>query len=82
MEYEGEFLFDKKWNGKGYDEKHNIIYELINGTGQVKEYYNNVLYFDGQYLNGRRNGNGKEYNTKGELIYEGEYINGLRKKNK
>ena len=39
------------------------------------------MFFDGQYLNGRRNGYGKAYNTKGELIYEGEYLNGLRKKN-
>ena len=39
LEYEGEYLYDKKWNGKGYDENHNIIYELINGSGKVKEYY-------------------------------------------
>ena len=28
----------KKWNGKGYDENGNVIYELINGNGKVKEY--------------------------------------------
>ena len=28
----------KKWNGKGYDENLNIIYELINGNGKIKEY--------------------------------------------
>ena len=41
LEYEGEFLFGKKYNGKGYDNNGNIIYiiyELINGTGKVKEY--------------------------------------------
>ena len=37
LEYEGEYLYNKKWNGKGYDENGNIIYELINGTGKVKE---------------------------------------------
>ena len=31
LEYEGEYLFNKKWNGKGYDENLNIIYEIING---------------------------------------------------
>ena len=33
LEYEGEYLYGKKWTGKGYDEKHNIIYELNNGNG-------------------------------------------------
>ena len=38
LEYEGEYLYNKKWNGKGYDENGNIIYELFNGNGKVKEY--------------------------------------------
>ena len=38
LEYEGEYLYERKWNGKGYDENGNIIYELINGNGKVKEY--------------------------------------------
>jgi len=38
LEYEGEFLFDRKWDGKGYDLNGNIIYELNNGKGTVKEY--------------------------------------------
>ena len=36
-------MYKKKWNGKGYDEKGNIIYELNNGTGKVKEYHNKTL---------------------------------------
>ena len=77
MEYEGEYLFDKKYNGKGYDENGNIIYELINGTGKVKEYrlFFHILEFEGEYLNGLRNGKGKEYEY-GKLIFEGEYLNG------
>ena len=63
MEYEGEFRYDKKWNGKGYDESGNIIYELINGNGKIKEYYgNSKLKFEGEYLNGEKNGKRKEYN--------------------
>ena len=36
--------------------------------------------FEGEYLNGKRNGKGKEYDEEGNLIYEGDYINGERKK--
>ena len=62
VEYDGEYLYNKKWNGKGYDENNNVIYELINGCGKVKEYNkNNELIFEGEYLNGKRNGMGKEF---------------------
>ena len=80
MEYEGEYLYDNKYNGKGYDENGNITYEIINGNGKVKEYWNNgKLLFEGEYLNGKRNGKGKEYND-GKLVFEGEYLNGKRKR--
>ena len=32
--------------------------------------------FEGEYLNGERNGKGKEYDWTGKLIFEGEYLNG------
>ena len=35
------------------------------------------LLFEGEYLNGKRKGKGKEY-FYGKLIFEGEYSNGLR----
>ena len=35
----------------------------------------NIL-FDGNYLNGQKNGDGKEYNHDGELLFEGKYLNG------
>ena len=79
LEYEGEYLLNKKWNGKGYDKKGNTIYELINGNGKVKEYDNyGDLIFIGEYLNGIRNGKGKEYKN-GKITFEGEYENGRRK---
>jgi len=80
LEFEGEYLYNKKWNGKGYDENGNIIYELINGNGKVKEYsgWRSRLIFEGEYLNGKRNGKGKEYTLKGILKFEGEYLNGKR----
>ena len=41
----------------------------------MKEYnLNNKLKFEGEYVNGERNGKGKEY-FKNELIFEGEYLN-------
>ena len=65
LEYDGEYLYRKKWNGKGYDENLNIIYELINGNGQVKEYdYFGKLEFEGEYLNDKPNGRGILYNKR------------------
>ena len=78
LEYEGEYLYYNKWNGKGYDENGNIKYELINGNGKVVEYFleHGKLMFEGEYLNGKRNGKGKQYDIDGFLIYESEYLNG------
>ena len=77
FEYEGEFLYDKKWNGKGYNEKGDKIYELKNGTGKIKEYTDSeILEYEGECLNGKRNGKGKEYDYEGRLIFEGEFLNG------
>ena len=56
MEYKGDFLFNKKWNWKGFDENGNIIYELKNGNGKGKgkEFYDNdKIKFEGEYLNGK-----------------------------
>ena len=78
--FDGEYLHGKRWNGKGYDDKNNIIYELKNGKGHIKEYdYFGAFIFEGEYLNGERNGKGKEYDFyDGKLIFEGEYLNGKR----
>jgi len=48
--------------------------------GKVKEYnsFNDILLYEGEYLNGKRNGQGKEYNIIGNIIFEGEYLNGKR----
>ena len=65
-------------NDKGYDIKGILIYELKNGKGYVKEYEYDKLSFEGEYLNGERNCNGKEYDNNGELKFEREYLNGER----
>ena len=43
-------------------------------------YYNskNYLKFEGEYLNGKRNGKGIEYQSDGDLIFEGEYLDGKK----
>ena len=78
IKFEGEYKNDHRWNGKGYD-NNKIVYELKNGNGYVKEYYDNVkLRFEVEYLNGNRHGKGKEYHYNGNLEFEGEYLNGIR----
>ena len=68
-----------KWNGKGYDGKNNIVYEINNGKGYVKEYdYFSKLVFEGEYVNGQKNGKGKEYYNNGKIRFEGEYLNGKK----
>ena len=79
IKFEGEYLNGKIWNGKGYNIIGNLEYEIINGKGNIKEfYYNGKLKFEGEYLNGKRNGKGKEYDYDGKLEFEGEYLNGKR----
>ena len=52
-----------------------IIYESY---GKGKEYLNDKLIFEGEYVDGERNGIGKEYYIDGPVKYEGEYLNGER----
>ena len=37
-----------------------------------------TLIYEGEYLNGKKNGKGKEYNDDGDLIFEGEFLNGKK----
>ena len=86
LKFEGDYLKGKKWNGKGFDKKGNVTYELNNGCGIVKEYYDNGnLEYEEEYLNGESNGKIKEYDFNGDLIFIGEYKdnkrwNGIEKK--
>ena len=84
---EVEYLNGKIWNGKGYNKRGIKKFEINNGKGYIKEYdyYIGILIFEGEYLNGERNGKGKEYYKNDNLFYafdnlyfEGEYLNGKR----
>ena len=41
IKFKGEYLNGLKWNGKGYNNHNNIVYELKNGKGYIIDYYNN-----------------------------------------
>ena len=49
-------------------------------NGYGVEYDTNTfsLVFEGEYLNWKKNGNGKEFDDNGKLIVEGAYLNGKR----
>ena len=51
--------------------------QIENKNEEVKT---NILVFEGEYLNGKRNenGKGKEYDYIGNIIFEGEYRNGKK----
>ena len=64
-----------------------ICYKVFNGKyflgdknvyGKEFSRSNNKLIYEGEYLNGKRNGKGKEYDKNGKLIFEGEYKEGKR----
>ena len=78
VEFEGEFLKDRKWNGKGYDKNGNVVYEIKDGCGTMREYdiLDNLI-FEGQIMDGLRHWKGKEY-QKEQLIYEGDFKYGKR----
>ena len=88
LQFEGEYLNDKIIFGKSFDEKGNIKFNMDkldeNFTGQRKEYDFDYgfLIFEGEYLNGKRNGKGKEYYMNSKLKFEGEYLNGQKQKGK
>ena len=72
-------LFINIINYKIFSKKY-IIYD---SKGIGKEYfgYDNALLYEGEYLNGERNGKGKEYDSFNyikHITYEGEYKKGKR----
>ena len=43
--------------------------------------HNDKLLYEGSFLNGEKNGKGKEYNS-GRLIFQGDYLKGIKEKEK
>ena len=52
--------------------------KIIENNGLGKEYRlnTNIVIFEGEYLNGKKNGKGKEYYENGQIKFEGEYLKG------
>ena len=75
IKFEGGFKNGLKWNRRGYDNHKKFVYGLKNGKGNIKEYniLNGELEFEGEYLNGQKNGIGKEYNDANKIKFEGKY---------
>ena len=48
------------------------------GNGKGKNIFMEKLIFEGEYLNGEKNGKGKVYYNNGKLKFEGEYLNGKK----
>ena len=63
-----------------YYKKISGKYKIAEKNGNGREYIlnTNKLIFEGEYLNGKRNGKGKEYNNEGELIFEGDFLQGKK----
>ena len=53
-----------------------------NGMGKEFSLTSDMLLFEGEYSNGKKNGKGKEYLEDGTITFEGEYLNGYKKKEK
>ena len=81
--FKGEYINNNKWNGIEYNYQGNIQFEQEYKKGEkniktiMKKYFKNKLIFEGESINGEKNGKGKEY-FKNKLIFEGEYKNGKR----
>ena len=82
--FKGEYINNKKISGVLYIQKSNKKYlkkevkyskELKNG--KVKE-YNIDGEFECEYVNGERNGKGKEYDKHTGITFEGIYLNGKK----
>ena len=58
-------------------EKNGLSREYIYNP-YYKDEYNDELLFEGEYLNGLRNGKGKEFDDYGKIKFEGEYLNGKK----
>ena len=65
---------------KEYYKKISGKYRSIDKSGYGYEYelHTKKLIFQGKYLNGKKNGYGKELYSNGNLKFDGEYLNGKR----
>ena len=69
----------KRWIGKYYNPDGNEEFPMKNGRWKGKEIdFNGNLFFEGEYICGKRYGKGKEFYDNSKLKFEREYLNGKR----
>ena len=66
--YYGDQVFDREY------------YNGYKWNGIFSEYFLDKLVFKAEYINGKMNGKGIEYDINGEIVFEGEYFNGEKDK--
>ena len=77
--YDGNYNNGIRWNGFLYDINKENKYEIKQGNGLIKEFYENgYLCYEGEIKNGIKDGKGKIYDQTGNLIFEGNFINGIK----
>ena len=81
IKFKGEFTKGKRKNGKGYNIKGEVVYEIKDGEGNIKQYdFRDKIEFEGeyknyQYWNGKRSIYNKNGNINLELFYTEGKIN-------
>lgn len=78
MSFKGEFTKGKKKNGKGFNIKGEVVYEIKDGEGNIK-IFNMVdkLLYEGEYKNYQYwNGKQSSYHDNGKLQFEFFYTEG------
>jgi len=67
---------------KGYDYNSSLSNELKNGKGYVVNFNQNEnLIFEGELVNGEKNGKSIEYSSISDFLFEGEYLKGKKMEN-
>ena len=72
ISFEGEYANGKNGKGKEYYSC-SFLYFDVDSSNKRGE-----LEYEGEYLDGKRNGQGKEYWVNGKVKFEGQYRNGER----
>ena len=76
IKYNKSFQKNLNININNY-KKESKRYIIFESKTRGKEYNKlDHLIYEGEYLNGKRNGKGKEFGNFHEILFEGEYLNG------
>ena len=78
IQFEGEYINGRRWNGQTYTFNGIKEFDLINGEGYIREYnIHGIKTYEGDIVNGVKDGFGKEF-SQGKIEYEGIFKNGKR----